>query len=381
MPVQSDNLLPAGDVPQANGQVVAPADVASSRRGGSAVRREGDGPHRGFVPVEGQRLHIAARVPDADSAVQTGRQHPRLALGRRDCHRQDGHRMPVALGDLAHQAQRDRQRRSGFDHEARREHRSFRLRICKPEQVVAGRQLPREPAGCLDPLFFVAVDQEQRGRLVQFQRHLDRGRGGWLSRPRQKPARQPHPAGERAAAGHVQPAPAGQAALLHLRQYLDNLGSGGGALLGFLRQQPHDQPRQVGGNARLDLRRRLRLLGGDLKEDGANVRPVEGRPAGRHPVEHAAEAEQVGAQGHRAAFRLLGGHVRRRADNRSLPGRPLVVQRLGQAEVENLDPADPFTPNPSPTKRRGERRTSAPPLSPWWERGHGEGIRGRCWRA
>jgi len=66
----------------------------------------------------------------------------------------------------------------------------------------------------------------------------------------------------------------------------------------------------------------------------------EWHPAGRHPVEHAAEAEQVAALIDLLAGRLLGSHVRWRADHGPSLGQVGVVAgSTGQAEIQDLDPA------------------------------------------
>ena len=69
----------------------------------------------------------------------------------------------------------------------------------------------------------------------------------------------------------------------------------------------------------------------------SGVGGAERRPAAHHRVQHAAEAEQVGAGIERLALGLLRRHVHRRAGDHSRLRQAGVVGRPGQAEVGDLD--------------------------------------------
>jgi hypothetical protein len=82
------------------------------------------------------------------------------------------------------------------------------------------------------------------------------------------------------------------------------------------------------------------IVGGDGQERGDGILPLERRLARTHPVYHAAEAEQVRTGIDLPAAGLLGGHVRRRADDGPLPcQRFRLVGGPGQAEIEDFHPA------------------------------------------
>ena len=76
----------------------------------------------------------------------------------------------------------------------------------------------------------------------------------------------------------------------------------------------------------------------DALEHGQRRLGAERRAAGAHRVQHAAEAEQVGAVVERLALRLLRGHVHRRAGDDPALRQAGVVGGAGQAEVGDLHP-------------------------------------------
>ena len=75
----------------------------------------------------------------------------------------------------------------------------------------------------------------------------------------------------------------------------------------------------------------------DALEHRQRAAGAERRAAGAHHVEHAAEAEEIGAVVERFALRLLGGHVHRRAGDDAGLRDAGVVGGAGQAEIGDLD--------------------------------------------
>src|SRR5688572_14770842 len=108
---------------------------------------------------------------------------------------------------------------------------------------------------------------------------------------------------------------------------------------------------EPGRDAVLDCRWRRRLLGEQALEDRRYGRALERQLAGRHFVEDDARRKYVAARVDVLAARLLGRHVRHRADGRphrrqligcSLRRAGVAANRLAQlrdAEVEHLDGA------------------------------------------
>ena len=74
----------------------------------------------------------------------------------------------------------------------------------------------------------------------------------------------------------------------------------------------------AGGNAASTWDGGGGVMGGDGQERADRVGPPERRFARGHPVQDAAEAEQVAAVIDSPALGLLGRHVRRCADDRAL---------------------------------------------------------------
>ena len=85
--------------------------------------------------------------------------------------------------------------------------------------------------------------------------------------------------------------------------------------------------------------------GGDRHQRRDGVPALERLPPAAQAIEDHAEAEQVAAGIDRLAAGLLGGHVGRRADDRSLlRQRRFLRGGAGQAEVEDLDAAPAAPP-------------------------------------
>ncbi len=93
------------------------------------------------------------------------------------------------------------------------------------------------------------------------------------------------------------------------------------------------QPRRHLGD---DLADGPRRLVAHALEHGQRAAGAEGRPAAGHHVQHAAQAEQVGAVVERLAAGLFGGHVHRRARHDPPLRDAGVVRRAGQPEVGEL---------------------------------------------
>ncbi|OWK45362.1 hypothetical protein FRUB_01693 [Fimbriiglobus ruber] len=114
-----------------------------------------------------------------------------------------------------------------------------------------------------------------------------------------------------------------------------------------LLKQLHHEIRQFGGHVRILLANRD---GGFVRERGQHghrSRAAEGEFAGQAAVEEDAEAEQVGAVVNLFARGLLRAHVRRSAEDAAVGGQvDLLVDRAGEAEVEDLDPAEAVRAGP-----------------------------------
>ncbi len=119
----------------------------------------------------------------------------------------------------------------------------------------------------------------------------------------------------------------------------DFLGRRGPLLPVFL-QQPMDQRHQCERGLRRQLGHRLRVAHRQRHQHVHRRVAGERHGAGGQPVQHAAEAEQVGACVDLLAACLFRGHVRRRADDGPRGGQVgVALDGAGQAEVEDLDPA------------------------------------------
>ena len=100
-----------------------------------------------------------------------------------------------------------------------------------------------------------------------------------------------------------------------------------------------DEPRR---QFRVERRHRLRRIIDQAPHRGHHRVGAERRNAGRHLVQHAAQAEQIGPAVERFAPRLFRRHVLRRAGDDSPAGQRDVVGGAGQAEVGEHGPLDPF---------------------------------------
>ena len=119
----------------------------------------------------------------------------------------------------------------------------------------------------------------------------------------------------------------------------------GVAFVGLLREAALDDPDERRRYPGVEVLDRLRLLLDDRGEGLDGARLVERLLSRQELVEDETEAELVGAEVHRAASRLLRGHVARGADDdprrRLRQGLREVArgggaERLGEAEVEDL---------------------------------------------
>ena len=93
-------------------------------------------------------------------------------------------------------------------------------------------------------------------------------------------------------------------------------------------------------HVRVHLAQRRGRFVGHAAEDREGRLAVERRRAGRGFVQHAAEAEQIGAVIDFVAAGLLGSHVERRAGDEPRARQFHVFGRPGQAEVGELDAVD-----------------------------------------
>ena len=108
-----------------------------------------------------------------------------------------------------------------------------------------------------------------------------------------------------------------------------------------LRQQPVDDVGQPLGHVRVDRGAAAAgVSSATRRRTASGVLPSNGGRAGRGLVEHAAEAEQVGAVIDLVAAGLLGGHVQRRAGDEPGARQLHVLRGAGEAEVGELDAID-----------------------------------------
>jgi hypothetical protein len=119
----------------------------------------------------------------------------------------------------------------------------------------------------------------------------------------------------------------------HFRRRLEPPG-------GVLGVQPGDDRFQPVGDVRVERAHGRRRL---LAHQPQHLRRAVGlkrRPAGTKRVQHAAQAEQVGAVVHLLAAGLLGRHVQRGPGDVAGPRQAHVVRRPGEAEVRELHAPD-----------------------------------------
>jgi hypothetical protein len=132
--------------------------------------------------------------------------------------------------------------------------------------------------------------------------------------------------------------------LLHVPEELfEHRGHLGGRLVAVgrvLGVELFDHGGQALGHGRVQLAHRPRLLVGDAPQHRQRRRRPERRPPDAHRVEHAAQAEEVGAVVGRLPPRLLRRHVLRRAGDDPALRQAGVVHRPRQAEVGEHDPLD-----------------------------------------
>jgi hypothetical protein len=103
-----------------------------------------------------------------------------------------------------------------------------------------------------------------------------------------------------------------------------------------LREQPEDERIEPGRDGRVQPRRCHRSRVDVLRDDRDGVVPHERWPAGQHLVQHGAEGVEVGPRVSETPERLLGRHVRDRADHRPLAGESRTIECHSQAEVGDL---------------------------------------------
>ncbi len=94
------------------------------------------------------------------------------------------------------------------------------------------------------------------------------------------------------------------------------------------------------GDVGVDFANRPRRVVADPAEDGHRRLGPERRTPRAHRVQHAPQAEQVGAGIDGVSLRLFGRHVLRRAGHFAGAGHADVIHGPGEAEVGDLHPLD-----------------------------------------
>lgn len=109
-------------------------------------------------------------------------------------------------------------------------------------------------------------------------------------------------------------------------------------IVGIFGQQAIDDFHEPVGNFRVDLADLPRPVFTDPFHDGHRTVRPEGRAAGAHGVENAAEAEQVAAMINLFAARLLGRHKVRSSRDFTGPGNRDVIDNPRQTEIGDFHP-------------------------------------------
>ena len=129
-------------------------------------------------------------------------------------------------------------------------------------------------------------------------------------------------------------------ALLLVAERLDHGLRRGWPIAGLLRQQPNDQVRECRRDGRVHTRGGRGLLCHNRNQRGNGIAAAERHPASAADIEHAPQAEEVGAAVHRLALRLFRRHECRRPDDHPrIRQTHVLLARPCQSEIEDLDAA------------------------------------------
>ena len=294
------------------------------------VGRERDPPYIAIAAGQCGLFFLGNDIPDAQGAVAVATDQELTRVGEGNCKNGPtmfGKQGLLLAGGGVPQAQRGVVAAGGqgqpIGRKRDRPNRSFMpLHGSELRHRVVGSAFRLPPVGPMSPA----------QRLTQCQ-------AGGQEQSRTQECRQQPPPARAALFGRARPGhePRAVGMFQVVTQQFRYLGSGGDAIRRPLGVQPLDNRRQPVGNCSIDLPNWPRRCFADLAEHSQGRVRRERLAAGAERVQHAAQAEEVGARVHGFAQRLFRGHVHRRAGDNAGLSEPGLVGNTCQAEIADLD--------------------------------------------